>query len=135
MDPRTLLAAGTRAQNAADHERAGRHEAAREDAIDAFRLLGEAIGLDRTALSLILDSARIAASLDYDLAKQTGAVRSEKPYIVAYGNGCERPCRTFAEAAELYRGQNGYALYNVDKQNGDDNFAGLTDEQRAEIGI
>lgn len=60
MNPTTLLAASTRAMNAAAHTTMHRPYPAREDALDAFRLLGEALGLDPESVAgAMLTSAKL----------------------------------------------------------------------------
>lgn len=187
MSPAGLAAASLRAQNAIKHLTAGRKEAAIEDALDGFRLFGEAIGLQPLALKLVLDAAKMAAVCDepasdegmfrdwsslyeatgrqvlqqigldpsafnlttvptsampktddYEAAKRDGRVTEEaRPYVVGYGNGpgWHKRFATFELAAAFYLERKGYALRNEERACDEDNFAGLTDEQREAIGL
>ena len=58
-----------------------------------------------------------------------------RPFLVLYANGSRARFATFEGAAVFYWRVDGYALINTDRQTDGGNYAGLTDEQRGELGL
>jgi hypothetical protein len=58
-----------------------------------------------------------------------------RPYVVYFDGGDKRRFADFDEAARFYLLYSGYGLVNEDRQTDGGNYAGLTDEQRGELGL
>lgn len=81
----------------------------------------------------------VADNLPADVSMYVGPRAPRIPFIpeyeVHFGNGQHYRSQSFDACASVYLLSGGYGLVNLDKQTDDDNFAGLTDEQRGVIGL
>jgi hypothetical protein len=56
-------------------------------------------------------------------------------YVVYYDGGAKRHFYNWPDARDYWLMVKGYGLVNTDRQTDGDNYAGLTEEQRGELGL